>query len=242
LKGDELLRAFDSWVPQPKKMAKNLENRDREVILLGKPDQCPRCHRSIEPIFIHATIMEGLNRSQVNWRCPSPQCQELFIANYSSNHPNSPQFQFTLTDIEPRKGQRKSWPDCIETLSPMFIAIYDQAIEAEAMNLDQLLGMGLRKALEFLITDYVISQHPMETEKIYKIFLGERINKYITDPRIKDCAKRAVWLGNDETHIIKKWEAMDIKDLKRLIRLTVNYIDSELTSKEYTASMPENKN
>ena len=240
MKGDELLRAFDSWVPQSRTKAKNLRNEDREVILWGEPEQCPRCHRSIKPTFIHATVMEGLNRSQVNWRCPSPKCQELFITTYSSNPPNSP--QFTLTDIEPRKGQCKSWPDCIKTLSPMFVTIYDQAIEAETINLDQLLGMGLRKALEFLITDYVISEHPMEKEKIYKVHLSVRINNYIADTRIKDCAKRAVWLGNDETHIIKKWEAMDIEDLKRLIKLTVNYIDSELTSKEYTASMPEGKN
>ena len=240
MKGDELLRSLHSLVPQPRTTAKNLRNQDREVILLGTPDKCPCCHRSIDPIFIHATVMEGLNRSQVNWRCPSSKCQELFIATYSSNPPNSP--QFTFTGIEPRKGQRKSWPDCIKTLSPMFVTIYDQAIEAETMNLDQLLGMGLRKALEFLITDYVISEHPMEKEKIYKVPLSVRINNYIADTRIKDCAKRAVWLGNDETHIIKKWEAMDIEDLKRLIKLTVNYIDSELTSKEYTTNMPEGKN
>lgn len=227
-------------IEQPRTTAKNLRNEDREVILLGEPEQCPRCHRSIEPISIHATVMEGLNRSQVNWRCPSPKCQELFITTYSSNPPNSQRYY--LTDIEPRKGQRQSWPDCIKTLSPMFVTIYDQAIEAETMNLDQLLGMGLRKALEFLITDYVISEDPMETEKIYKIYLSERIKKYITDTRIKDCAKRAVWLGNDETHIIKQWEAMDIKNLKELIKLTVNYIDSELTTKEYIASMPEGKN
>ncbi|MEB3121850.1 MAG: hypothetical protein VKL41_11590 [Snowella sp.] len=231
-----------SSIEQPRKTAKNLRNEDREVILCGEPEQCPRCHRSIEPIFIHATVMEGLNRSQVNWRCPSPKCQELFIATYSSNFPNS--YQYDLTEIEPRKGQRKSWPDCIGILSPMFVTIYDQAIEAEAMKLDQLVGMGLRKALEFLITDYVASEHPTEKEKIYKpdLSLSQRINNYIKDAKIKDCAKRAVWLGNDETHVTRRWKALDIEHLKRLIRLTVNYIDSELTSKEYIASMPESKN
>ena len=124
----------------------------------------------------------------------------------------------------------------------MFVTIYDQAIEAEAMKLDEIVGMGLRKALEYLITDYVVSEHPMDTEKIYKIYLSERINKYITDTRIKDFAKRAVWLGNDETHIKKKWEAMDIENLKELIKLTVNHIEGEPTSKKYIARMPENKN
>jgi hypothetical protein len=137
-----------SSIEQPRKTAKNLRNEDREVILWGEPEQCPRCHRSIKPTFIHATVMEGLNRSQVNWRCPSPKCQELFITTYSSNSPNS--YQYNLTETAPRKGQRQSWPDCIKTLSPMFVTIYDQAIEAEAMKLDQIEGMGLRSSLSVM--------------------------------------------------------------------------------------------
>jgi hypothetical protein len=31
------------------------------------------------------------------------------------------------------------------------------------------------------------------------------IEEYIDDSDLKEIAKRAIWLGNDETHIVRKW-------------------------------------
>ena len=62
----------------------------------------------------------------------------------------------------------------------------------------------------------------------------------LTKPiRIKDCAKRAAWLGNDETHYIRKWETQDLEDLKDLIELTVNWIRDEYLTKRIKEEMPE---
>jgi hypothetical protein len=36
-------------------------------------------------------------------------------------------------------------------VSPTFVEIYNQSLAAEAMRLSQLTGIGLRKALEFLV-------------------------------------------------------------------------------------------
>ena len=41
------------------------------------------------------------------------------------------------------------------------------------------------------------------------------ISRYIDDSNIKNVAKRAVWLGNDETHYIRKWEDKDLSFLKK---------------------------
>lgn len=38
-------------------------------------------------------------------------------------------------------------------VSPQFVEIYNQAKAAESFQLDQITGLGLRKALEFLIKD-----------------------------------------------------------------------------------------
>jgi hypothetical protein len=70
------------------------------------------------------------------------------------------------------------------------------------------------------------------------MFLGPWIDKYVTDPNVKICAVRATWLGNDETHYVHRWEAKDVTDLKNLVKLTVNWIESVLLTEQYRVEMP----
>ncbi len=49
----------------------------------------------------------------------------------------------------------------------------------------------------------------------------------------------AFWLGNDETHYLRKWEQHDVDDLVTLIKLTTNWIEIEHLSKSYVEEMPE---
>jgi hypothetical protein len=58
-------------------------------------------------------------------------------------------------------------------------------------------------------------------------------------PRIKDCARRAAWLGNDETHYYRIWEDKDLKDLKLLLQLTLHWIEDECATKKAVKDMPE---
>ncbi len=64
---------------------------------------------------------------------------------------------------------------------------------AEAIGLDQLEGIGLRKAMEFLVKDYAISKNPDQEEDIRSKFLGACINEYIIGFR---CASSAPPQGN----------------------------------------------
>ena len=49
--------------------------------------------------------------------------------------------------------------------------------------------------------DYAIAQSPEEKEKIATNHkLGAVIHDYISDAKVQQLAKRAAWLGNDETH------------------------------------------
>jgi hypothetical protein len=54
-------------------------------------------------------------------------------------------------------------------------------------------------------------------------------------------AARAAWLGNDETHYGRKWEGKDLTDLKKLISLTLNWIQAEELTQDVIADMPEGK-
>lgn len=117
----------------------------------------------------------------------------------------------------------------------------NQAEAAGSAGLDQLVGIGLRKALEFLIKDFAIAEQPNEKTNIEKIMLGPCITKYITDPKVQFCASRAAWLGNNETHYVRKWTTMDISNLRDLIRLIVLWIEGDLLMKKYKDEMPEGK-
>ena len=64
------------------------------------------------------------------------------------------------------------------------------------------------------------------------------INSYMKEaPKVKSCAEKAVWLGNDETHYERKWENKDINDLKLLIKLTLHHIEAEILTEKFEAEM-----
>lgn len=124
---------------------------------------------------------------------------------------------------------------------PRFAEIYDQAARSEGYGLDELSGMGFRKALEFLVKHYACDHHSGEENKIKKMFLDACINKYIDDTRISAAAKRANWIGNDETHFEKRYEDKDINDMKRLLSIVVHRVSMDLELKDYEEEMPSPK-
>jgi len=173
------------------------------------------------------------------FRCASRKCQALFVAYYSRHAGQSATVDFKLVRLAPSLPAPVDFGPEIARASPTFGAIYNQALAAESYQLDQLAGMGYRKALEFLIKDFTIAQRPADKKSIEKVLLGKCIDLYVDDVRVKECARRATWLGNDETHYLRRWEGKDIADLKTLIRLTVNWIESVILTEKYKTEMPE---
>ncbi|MCM3743240.1 DUF4145 domain-containing protein [Sporosarcina luteola] len=135
------------------------------------------------------------------------------------------------------KGKVREFSQEINEISLEFSKIYNQALEAERRGLDQIAGIGFRKSLEFLVKDYLINFKSKEKESIEGKLLGKCITEDVSDENVKEIAKRAVWLGNDETHYIRKWEGKDIKDLKILIDLTLYWIQSEILTNKLVANM-----
>lgn len=74
-------------------------------------------------------------------------------------------------------------------------------------------------------------------ERIKNKFLSNCIQEDIVDNNIKNVAKRAVWLGNDETHYVRKWADKDVSNLKHLIDLTVRWIENEVETKKIIDEM-----
>ncbi|MGG3192992.1 hypothetical protein [Priestia aryabhattai] len=163
--------------------------------------------------------------------CPRYECGALFFAVYQEH------FTTELVRCYPYSKVNKEFPEEITEISSGFVNIYNQAHHAEQEGLDLICGVGYRKALEYLIKDFAIGNNPDNIEKIQKMPLQQCVQKYIDQSDIKAMAERAIWLGNDETHYVKKWESKDIKDLKNLIDLTVYYLSVALKAKKYTEEM-----
>jgi Domain of unknown function (DUF4145) len=197
------------------------------------PNKCPICHHTIlikEPVLFRtdAEIIQSV------YQCPNSDCLSLFIAYYKINNNTS-----ELINIQPTKVIIPEFPEAISKISPNFEAIYAEAEEAKQNDLLQIAGPGFRKAFEFLIKDYAkIKSAEEKYNEIEAANVSSVVKKFIPDPRIQAVAKRALWIGNDETHYLKKWENHDITDLLTLINLTINWIEIEQLSSSYKEEMP----
>ncbi len=198
------------------------------------PHNCPFCHRSITPNILYGYLNGAI--LEVFLHCPDNNCKKGFLAYYEVLQGN-PRAQF-LNRTTQGSIHAKIFSETINIISPNFALIYNQAFEAEQQNLFEICGVGYRKALEFLIKDYTIKLNPDNIVKIKNDLLGKVIENFVDDTRVKSVAKRAAWLGNDETHYVRKWEGQDLNDLKKLIELTVHWIEMEALTTSFENNMP----
>jgi hypothetical protein len=216
------------------------------------PDKCPMCHFSINALDLNIASQsvngDGWPIVDRIFQCPNGKCQRFFIARYSRTKLQG-QGHFELQSCVPFEFAAEAQTDTITKISADFCAIYAQAYKVEQHSLPLIAGPGYRKALEFLIKDYIISQFTEEDPEkkaahkaaVEKMLLGACIAKYVKSEQIKEISKRAAWLGNDETHYVRKWEDKDLNDLKKLITLTLHWIEIEKLTADVIADMPEGK-
>jgi|ERR1700690_1219284 len=202
------------------------------------PDHCPVCHVGIEALYQKLAHCTDSARLEMVFRCPREVCQSFFIARhfrdiYSGNYIYFGSYPFQPVDSK--------FSEHILRISPQFCTILNQARKAEKQEWKMIAGPGYRKALEFLIKDYLCLARPKDTEQIQKIQLGPCIENYVDNDKVRATAARAAWLGNDETHYARKWEDKDLNDLKKLVDLTVHWIEMEEMTASVIKDMPEGK-
>lgn len=207
----------------------------RNITIVQHAETCPHCSVAVSPILVTKTIIDKY-RVDFVYQCPRSQCKKTYIGSfYGANKVN-----YILSNVFPNQPiEKKAFPQIINETSPSFTEIYNQAYEAEQMSLSHISGMGYRKALEFLIKDYVVKTRPDSVDVVmnHRTTLNKVIREYINDPRILQTAERASWIGNDETHYVRKWEDKDINDLKILIDLVSHWISMERLTEIYLESM-----
>lgn len=195
------------------------------------PAECPICNRLADITVIKAHGLPKDAGVEVIFQCPAEDCKCYFLGYYGLPPAKE------LKSLIPKKERPISWPDEIPKISPQFVQIYKEAETARSAGLDQICGPGFRKAAEFLIKDYAKQLAPTEADAIEKKFAGAVVKDYISNPKIQALAERVLWLGNDETHYLRKWVNHDVEDLIKLIKLTTAYIELERLSAAYTADL-----
>lgn len=182
---------------------------------------CPMCHSSGHPHFEGGYIIsnyEGTSGVHLFVILYCTICKKHFLVKYFgvAGH-------FKLEYALPSNPQAEMFDEIINQISPQFSVIYNQSKQAEELGLTELVGIGYRKSLEYLVKDYLIQiQH--EPEEIIKtLLLGKCIDK-IADSKLQTLARGATWLGNDETHYEKRYPDYGVEYIKLFIKTLVEFI------------------
>lgn len=164
------------------------------------PNKCPLCHHIVTIKQIVANLYNG-DLYQFVFECPNYDCNSYFIGYYKKDSSNI----FHLQHFKPINIITPTFPEIVIQISPMFISVYKEAEEARQLGLSQIAGAGFRKSFEFLIKDYAKNNSTQDKfSEIESLFAGNVVNNFIPDARIQSVAKRALWIGNDETHYLRK--------------------------------------
>lgn len=203
---------------------------------------CPICKASISPIYL-ASSLDTDSQASIFHFCRN--CQNTFITKYSVTCSRDSMERIYLVKMnqvissEPNRFTKHIFDNKISDLSPQFDKIYNQALAAESSQLDEIAGLGYRKALEFLVKDFAIHQHPDDEDKVKSMPLSQCINSYINNDHIKTLATRSAWIGNDEAHYIRKQEDRDVQDMKSFIQAIVYFIGMILITEDASTMEPK---
>lgn len=197
------------------------------------PNKCPSCNIAYGELPVcsyyitsaRIFLSDQLTTIYSIFYCP--HCEHCFFVQYSTSDDTA--CHISIDEVYPTPKATTDFSDRIKKVSPKFVEIYSQSEQAENLGFKDICGMGYRKALEFLIKDYAIFKYPDSQSDIESSPLSKCINTFIEEPQIKVLAKASAWIGNDETHYIRKHESYDLSNLKHFISATVAYINYALT-------------
>ncbi|HYV92653.1 MAG TPA: hypothetical protein VE978_12735 [Chitinophagales bacterium] len=221
-----------------------------KFIDIQDPNVCPHCHvvnapNNIWKIFSHDT--DDTPVFIFAWTCSNQECKKVFIslhrlyaerfifARFLNGLPKGPIWPKPISDLKNGNPQDSSNPE-----TTRFIKTYLQSLVSENSGLDELAGMGYRKAIEYLVKDWAIQGNPTDKDKIEALWLGQVISSYY-DGDLKDILERATWLGNDQAHYNRVFEEYDVSHLKELIDLIMVELDRQYKKKHYIDTIQKRK-
>ena len=178
-----------------------------------KPTTCPHCNIDTDATIVakhdFACEFNGHRYIIIIYSCTN--CKKIFLALYHIFEEKS-----ETIFVYPKANTSYS-NKLISEMSPRFITIYNQALQAESEHAIELAAIGLRSALEILIKDYAVKELKQELSIVSKKSLFDCIGEYLGEKELISSADVVRILANDYVHYSKKHD--DIEDKYALLKL-----------------------
>lgn len=211
------------------------------------PKLCAHCHVINDPRHryeIHSKDFDNTDCTIQVWECAD--CERVYVVAYHKRNgkvifrylngiPKGPIWPTPIKELKEGKSLSSDSPK-----SSKFIKTYLQSLDAESRGLDEIAGMGYRKAIEYLVKDWAIQNNPELSEKIQEKWLGQIISDHFTGD-LKEMLERATWLGNDQAHYNKLFEEFDLVVLKELIGVVLAELDRDYKINHYKQTIQKRK-
>ena len=210
----------------------NMFDQRKSNLKFSEETKCPICQARISPQYVEAVLNTPQKASVMNYCCA---CQSSFITNYQvveRQRTTASYYDGTLIESVPKYFEEEKFSEALSNLSPQFVKIFNQARAAEAYGLDEVAGIGYRKAVEFLVKDFAIHENPDKEEEIKQLPLAACIKTHIENTIIATLAEKSAWIGNDETHYVRKHIDRDVDDLKRFLQAMVMFVGMTLVAED----------
>ena len=224
-------------------MNKEVIKIQKNKLCIIKPNTCPYCDKGIDPKIINKFSYRFYDQCNVIVTLKCPCCEQVFFAKYQISSMNYDFNQDELCYSEVIGGHKKrlDFSKEITELSPSFVDNYNDAFVAEQAGCTNIVGIGYRRAFEYLVKDYAIKFNPSEAESIKKMNLSDCVKKYINNIETKDLLLRTTWIGNDYAHYESNHKDFNVEDLKQLIDISMKEIESDIKKKNYITKIQSSK-
>ncbi|KRL55912.1 hypothetical protein FC70_GL000497 [Paucilactobacillus oligofermentans DSM 15707 = LMG 22743] len=206
---------------------------------VDNPNICMHCHNTGEQKILFSFKTGGIHDDYYGVMLSYCYYCQSTSFHYLARSDEDYSFYFIEKSI-PELEDNTELSDYIRKTFPSFSKIYSQSQVAEEEGLDLISGMGYRKAVEFLVSDYLINfqkDDPSITETWISSPLTSLNNKIqkLNDENLKALSTAITWIGNDETHYSKRNPDYDISEMKK-------FINALLAMIEYNRSIEDAKN
>lgn len=214
-------------------------SRNFKEVYVEEPVLCTHCQRIGDQVCIEISLISGENsKFDAIGLYGCKFCKESTISffkfrTYYADIERETFYPEILVVVkqEPQETFSVDIAPSIQDTYQEFTEIFDQAKRAENIGLSHLAGMGYRKAIEFLVTDF-LKDYPTD-ESVTKEWLenpktqlSQKVSKLPSSKLIRT-AKAVTSLGNDETHYTIRHPNYNLQHMKRFISLLLKEIESE---------------
>lgn len=162
-------------------------------------DSCSYCGRYVDMKKIKEYEFTFFNQKHLCVTFQCPVCKNISFAKYEIDYMSDEYNQTHPYEIVGRNTTIISFSAQLNEFSPGFVQIFNDSYSAQQLGLLSICGAGYRKALEYLLKDYLIKIKKEDINKIRFEKLAKCVNMCadLFDVDVLNITRK---LGNDSAH------------------------------------------